>query len=64
LKGKPAMLKSFRVYYLICSVIAINLSAFTGVLYMGIFQPSTLTQVISWILTIGAWIMVYIFRDR
>lgn len=58
------MLKSFRVYYLICSVIAINFSAFTGVLYMGIFQPSTLTQVISWILTIGAWIMVYIFRDR
>ncbi len=55
------MLKSFLPYFL-CSIIAINLSAFTVVLQIGLIDASIAVKTISWILTVFTWSLVYIYR--
>lgn len=58
------MLKSFPVYFMICSVVAINISAFLVVLYMGLFETSVTTKTVTWLLTICAWAVTYLNRNR
>jgi hypothetical protein len=58
------MLKSFFPYFILCSIIAINLSALTVVLQMDLIDTSITTKTISWILTACAWSMVYVYRSR
>ena len=58
------MLKSFLPYFILCSIIAINLSALTVVLQMDIIDTSITAKTISWILTTCAWSLVYVFRNR
>lgn len=57
------MLKSFLLYF-VCSIIAINLSAFTLALQMGLIDTSIVFKTVSWILTISAWYLVFIYRNR
>ena len=57
------MLK-FLPYFILCSIIAINISAFTIVLQMDLVQNSITTKTISWILTACAWALAYVYRNR
>ncbi|CAH1387914.1 conserved hypothetical protein [Candidatus Nitrotoga sp. M5] len=57
------MLKSFLLYF-VCSIIAINLSAFTLALQMGLIDTSIVFKTVSWILTISAWYLVFMYRNR
>lgn len=58
------MLKLFLPYFILCSIIAINLSALTVVLQMDLIDTSITAKTISWILTVCAWSLAYIYRNR
>lgn len=58
------MLKLFLPYFILCSIIAINLSALSVVLQMNIIDTSITTKTISWILTACAWSLAYVCRNR
>jgi hypothetical protein len=60
------MSKLFRFpYFILFSVIAVNLTAFALVMQSGILIFNSLTaKVIAWTLAVCAWILVYVFRKR
>jgi uncharacterized YccA/Bax inhibitor family protein len=58
------MLKSFLPYFILYSIIAINLSALSIVLQIDLIDTSITAKTISWILTTCAWSLVYVYRDR
>jgi len=58
------MLKLFLPYFILCSIIAINLSALTVVLQMDLIDTSITAKTISWILTACAWSLAYVYRNR
>lgn len=58
------MLKSFLPYYILCSIIAVNLSALTVMLQMDVIDTSITAKTISWILTACTWFLVYVYRNR
>lgn len=58
------MLKSSFPYFILCSIIAINLSALSVVLQMNLIDTSITAKTISWILTTCAWSLVYVYRNR
>ncbi len=58
------MSKSFLPYFILCSIIAINLSALSVVLQMDLIETSIIAKTISWVLTTCAWSLVYVYRDR
>lgn len=49
---------------MLSSIIAINFSALTAMLHMGIIDTSITAKTISWILTACAWSVVYVYRNR
>lgn len=52
-------------YFLLFSVIALNVTAFTLVLQTGVLIiNSLLAKVIAWGFTLCAWFLVYLFRNR
>lgn len=57
------MLK-FLPFFMLSSIIAINFSALTAMLHMGIIDTSITAKTISWILTACAWSVVYVYRNR
>lgn len=57
------MLK-FLPYFILCSIIAINISALTVMLQMDLIQNSITAKTISWILTACAWSLAYVYRNR
>ena len=58
------MLKSFLIYFILCTIVAINLSALSVVLQMDLIETSITVKIISWILTTCAWSLVYVYRNR
>jgi len=51
--------------FVLFSIIAFNITAFTVVLQMGILIfNSTILKIIAWIFTISSWTVVYIFRNK
>ncbi|RFC37687.1 MAG: hypothetical protein DID92_2727742985 [Candidatus Nitrotoga sp. SPKER] len=58
------MLKLFLPYFILCSIIAINLSALSVVLQMNIIDTSITAKSISWTLTACAWSLAYVCRNR
>lgn len=57
------MLK-FLPYFILNSIIAINMSALTVILQMDLINNSITAKTISWILTACAWSLVYVYRNR
>ncbi len=58
------MFKSFLLYFILCTIVAINLSALSVVLQMDLIETSITAKTISWILTTCAWSLVYVYRNR
>jgi hypothetical protein len=51
-------------YFILCSIIAINISALTVVLQMDLIDTSITAKIISWTLTACAWSLAYVYRNR
>jgi hypothetical protein len=52
-------------YFVLLSIIAFNITAFTVVLQLDmLIINSIFYKVISWLVTVVAWTIVYIFRNR
>lgn len=52
-------------YFVLSSIIAFNITAFTVVLQLDmLIINATLYKVISWMVTLGSWAIVYILRNR
>ena len=62
----PPMNKLFPYpYFVLLSIIAFNITAFTVVLQLDmLIIDSIAAKVISWIVTVAAWTVVYIFRNK
>ncbi len=58
------MPKSFLVYFILSSIVAINLSALSLALQINLIDTSTTIKTISWIVTVCAWWVVYVCRNR
>ena len=52
-------------YFVLLSIIAFNITAFTVVLQLDmLIIDSIAAKVISWIVTVAAWTIVYLFRNK
>lgn len=52
-------------YFIILAIVAFNISAFTFLLQMDfLIFHSFVAKLISWLLTVGAWTLVYVYRDK
>jgi hypothetical protein len=58
------MPKSFLVYFILSSIVAINLSALSLALQINLIDTSTTIKTISWIVTACSWCVVYVCRNR
>jgi hypothetical protein len=51
--------------FVLFSIIAFNITAFAVVLQMNLLIfNATIFKVIAWLVTVGAWTIVYFFRNR
>ncbi|HTN93467.1 MAG TPA: hypothetical protein VMJ33_02705 [Gallionella sp.] len=51
--------------FVLSAIIAFNITAFTVVLQLDmLIIEATLYKVISWMVTLGAWVIVYLLRNR
>ena len=52
-------------FFVLSAIIAFNITAFTVVLQLDmLIIEATLYKVISWMVTLGAWVIVYVLRNR
>ena len=58
------MPKSFLVYFILSSIVAINLSALSFALQINLIDTSATIKTISWAVTVCAWYVVYVCRNR
>ncbi len=52
-------------YFIIASIVAVNITAFTILLQIDwmIFH-SLIGKIIAWVITVIAWVFVYIYRNK
>ena len=51
--------------FVLFSIVAFNITAFSVLLQMDLLMfNATVYKVIAWLLTMGAWTIVYFFRNR
>jgi len=52
-------------FFVVFSIIAFNITAFAFVMQMDmLIINATVYKIIAWLVTAGAWSLVYIFRNR
>jgi hypothetical protein len=51
--------------FVLFSIVAFNITAFTVMLQMDLLIfNATVFKAIAWLITVGAWTLVYFFRNR
>jgi len=52
-------------YFVIIAIVAFNITAFTFLLQMDfLIFHSVVAKIVCWLLTIGAWTLAYVYRNK